>query len=149
MENFTPLAAVVGGALIGLSAALLWVGNGRIAGISGIASTAIQGVAGRATGAGWRMAFTGGMIAAPLLYLLITGKWQDWAANPPALSAPLPVLVLGGLLVGFGTRLGSGCTSGHGVCGIARLSVRSLVATGLFMASAVITVFVMRHLLGM
>lgn len=138
MENFTPVAAAIGGGLIGLSSALLWVAIGRIAGISGIV-----GGLGRASRGdiAWRAAFLAGLVVAPLLYATV-------APAPRIVVQPGPVtLILAGLLVGFGTRLGSGCTSGHGVCGIARLSRRSIVATGLFMATALVTVFVTRHLL--
>lgn len=138
MENFTPVSALVGGALIGLAAAMLLLLNGRIAGISGILGDAL----GRSDeGRGWRIAFIAGLVAGPLAYALATG------AIPPVeiTSSPL-LLIAGGLLVGFGTRLGSGCTSGHGVCGIARLSPRSLTATLVFMASGMITVYVARHL---
>lgn len=139
MENFTPWSSLAGGALIGLAAALLWVGDGRIAGISGI----LGGLANPSdNGIRWRVAFLAGLIAAPMLYVL--------AAGGPALSiaAGPAVLVAGGLLVGFGTRLGGGCTSGHGVCGIARLSFRSITATGLFIAAGVATVFITRHVVG-
>ena len=138
MENFTPVSALVGGALIGLAAALLLLLNGRIAGISGI----LGDVLGRADdGRAWRLAFIAGLIAGPLVYGLATGGIPSVAIT----SNPV-LLIAGGLLVGFGTRLGSGCTSGHGVCGIARLSPRSLVATIVFMAAGMITVFVTRHL---
>ncbi len=139
MENFTPWSSLAGGALIGLAAALLWVGDGRIAGISGI----LGGLANPSDNdIRWRVAFLAGLIAAPMLYVLATGG--------PALSiaAGPAVLVAGGLLVGFGTRLGGGCTSGHGVCGIARLSFRSITATGLFIAAGVATVFITRHVVG-
>ena len=139
MENFTPYSALIGGVLIGLAAALLWVANGRIAGISGI----LGGLASAsADDVGWRVAFLLGLVAAPVLYLLIAGS--------PAISieASPVVLIAAGLLVGFGTRLGGGCTSGHGVCGIARLSWRSITATGLFMTAAAVTVFVARHVVG-
>lgn len=139
MEHFTPWSSLVGGALIGLAAAVLWVANGRIAGISGI----LGGLA-NATGSevAWRIVFLAGLIAAPLLYGVVLGL--------PAVSIDAGpfVLAAGGLLVGFGTRLGGGCTSGHGVCGIARLSRRSLAATGLFIATAATTVFVVRHVVG-
>jgi len=140
MEHFTPLSALIGGALIGLSAAILWVSDGRVAGISGI----VGGLANPAEGdAVWRIAFLLGLCAAPLFY---------WAAagGLPAITigSSVPLLVAGGLLVGFGTRLGGGCTSGHGVCGVARLSPRSLVATFVFMAGGFAATFAVRHLLG-
>ncbi len=140
MEHFTPGSAAIGGLLIGLSAALLWLGNGRIAGISGI----IGGLwTVRPGDIGWRVAFIIGLIAAPLLYGLAGGELPRIAVSVPPL-----LVIAGGLLVGFGTRLGGGCTSGHGVCGLARLSPRSLVATALFMATAIATSFVLRHLIG-
>jgi uncharacterized membrane protein YedE/YeeE len=140
MENFTPVPAAIGGILIGLSAALLWVAKGRIAGISGI----LGGLPGARGGdVAWRAAFLLGLVAALPLYRLAVGPMPE-----PTVAAAPAALIAAGLLVGFGTRLGSGCTSGHGVCGLARLSRRSLVATALFMASAAATVFVTRHLIG-
>jgi len=140
MEHFTPVSSAAGGLLIGLSAALLWLGNGRIAGISGI----IGGLwTVRPGDIGWRVAFIIGLIAAPLLYGLAVGELSRIAVSVPPL-----LVIAGGLLVGFGTRLGGGCTSGHGVCGLARLSPRSFVATAVFMATAVATSFVLRHLIG-
>ncbi|MEJ5149638.1 YeeE/YedE family protein [Comamonas sp. MYb396] len=135
---FTPLAALAGGALIGLAAVLLVLFNGRIAGISGIVAALLPP---RPQPGAWRLAFVAGLLAAPWLYQLF--------APLPATSSPAawPLLVLAGLLVGIGTRLGSGCTSGHGVCGLSRLSLRSLVATLCFMASGFATVFVLRHVL--
>ncbi|MFG5775599.1 YeeE/YedE family protein [Comamonas sp. J-3] len=135
---FTPWSALIGGALIGLAAVLLALFNGRIAGISGIVGALLPP---RRQGGAWRWAFVLGMLAAPLLY--------QWFAPVPASASPAswPVLVVAGLLVGFGTRLGSGCTSGHGVCGLSRLSMRSLVATLCFMATGFATVFIMRHVL--
>ena len=136
MTAFTPVAALLGGALIGLAAVLLVLFNGRIAGISGIVGGLLPPRA-----SGWRVAFVIGLLAAPWVYGLF--------APVPAAASPAswPVLVLAGLLVGCGTRLGSGCTSGHGVCGLSRLSVRSLVATLCFMAAGFATVFVARHVL--
>lgn len=138
LSAFTPLAALLGGALIGLAAVLLVLFNGRIAGISGIVAALLPP---RPQGGTWRLAFVAGLLAAPWLYRLFTPL--------PAASSPAswPLLVLAGLLVGIGTRLGSGCTSGHGVCGLSRLSRRSLVATLTFMACAFATVFVLRHVL--
>jgi uncharacterized membrane protein YedE/YeeE len=141
MEHFTPVSATIGGVLIGISAATLWLANGRIAGISGI----VGGFWTARTGEiAWRIAFLTGLIAAPLIYALAAGA-------PPhiTIAVPLPLIMIAGLLVGFGTRLGGGCTSGHGVCGLARFSRRSLVATGLFMATAIVTSFVLRHLIGL
>jgi uncharacterized protein len=136
--SFTPVASALGGALIGLSAVLLMAFKGRIAGVSGIASRLLppyedNELAGRA-------AFVAGLVAAPVLVSLASGSL-------PALTveASAPLLMIAGLLVGFGSVWGNGCTSGHGVCGLSRLSMRSLVATLTFMATAIITVFVMRH----
>ena len=134
MSDFTPVSALTGGVLIGLSAALLWVGLGRIAGISGI----LAGI--RTPDRAWRIVFVAGLIAAPLLYRLAGGT-----ATTPVIAASPLVVVAGGLLVGIGTRLGGGCTSGHGVCGIARLSRRSVVATAVFMAAAMATVYLTHH----
>lgn len=139
MDHFTPVSALIGGALIGLSAALLWVANGRIAGISGI----VGGLADRGSpDASWRLAFLVGLLVAPLGYEFAYGAPTVVVTAGPAL------LVLAGLLVGFGTRLGGGCTSGHGVCGMARLSRRSIVATVLFMTAAAVTVLLSRHVFG-
>ncbi len=138
MENFTPLSALVGGALIGLSA--VKVMDGRVAGISGIVGGLVDPAAGDT---GWRIAFLLGLLAAPLVY------WAAGGGLPAVtITSSFPLLLAGGLLVGFGTRLSGGCTSGHGVCGMARLSPRSLVATLLFMAGGFATVFVARHLVG-
>jgi uncharacterized membrane protein YedE/YeeE len=137
MENFTPISALVGGALIGLGAALLLLGNGRVAGISGIVGDLLRSPG---DGRGWRIAFVAGLIAGPLIYRLFAGP-----VLPVTIEATAPLLIAGGLLVGFGTNLGSGCTSGHGVCGIARLSPRSMVATAVFMVAGGLTVYVMRH----
>ena len=140
MAHFTPVSALIGGALIGLAAAMLWLGNGRIAGISGIVGNLLAPGAGDS---GWRVAFIAGLIAAPLHYGAAGG-----AVPEIVVTAPSAVVIAGGLLVGFGTRLGGGCTSGHGVCGLARLSPRSMVATLLFMACGIATVFAARHLAG-
>ena len=140
MEHFTPLSAAIGGVLIGISAAMLWLGNGRIAGISGIVGSLLSP---GTEDAGWRIAFLAGLIAAPPLYAAVGGPMPEISVSGSA-----AVIVAGGLLVGFGTRLGGGCTSGHGVCGLARLSRRSIGATLLFMACGIGTVFVARHLLG-
>lgn len=138
MENFTPYSALIGGALIGLAAAILLVCNGRIAGISGILAGLVRPSKGDSA---WRIAFVMGLIAGPLGYQLVAGRMLSIT-----LEAPLPALIVGGLVVGFGTNLGSGCTSGHGVCGIARLSPRSIVATVAFMLAGALTVYVVRHL---
>ena len=133
------LQSLAGGALIGASAALFLAGNGRIAGISGIVGGLI-GSRPRVTAT--NVAFVVGLLLGPWLLRLTAGREPTMR-----IDSPWPVLVAGGLLVGFGTRLGSGCTSGHGVCGLARLSRRSIVAVGLFMASAIATVFLVRHVL--
>jgi uncharacterized membrane protein YedE/YeeE len=138
MEHFTPVSAALGGAMIGLSAAILWVMMGRIAGISGI----VGGLAGWPADYGWRVAFLIGLLAGPFIFIAVMG-WPTVSAQ-----AGNGTLIAAGLLVGFGTRLGGGCTSGHGVCGIARLSRRSITATIVFMAAAAATVFVSRHLVG-
>jgi uncharacterized membrane protein YedE/YeeE len=140
MENFTPVSALLGGILIGLSATLLLLASGRIAGISGILGGLLVPKAGEA---GWRLAFLLGLIAAPLLYAAVAG-----GLPPITVTSSTALLAAGGLLVGFGSRLGSGCTSGHGVVGLARLSPRSFVATGTFLAAAMVTVFVTRHVIG-
>jgi len=139
LENFTPYSALAGGALIGLAAVVLMALLGRIAGIAGIAGGLMRPVPGDT---GWRLAFIAGLVASPWLYRIAMGKL-------PQVTFPETgwALIAGGLLVGFGTRMGSGCTSGHGVCGISRLSPRSMAATGLFMAAGFATVYVTRHLL--
>lgn len=134
------LLAAVGGVLIGLAAVLLMGTLGRIAGISGIAGSLVTG---RTVDWPWRVVFVAGLVGAPLLLWLLRG---DSGIGPPQVG--LPWMALAGLLVGLGTRLGSGCTSGHGVCGIARWSPRSLAATVTFMALGIATVTVVRHLLG-
>lgn len=137
--NFTPWTSFAGGALIGLAAALFALFNGRIAGISGILGGLLRWPK---ADIAWRIAFLFGLIAAPLVYGMFAPlpAVQVDAANSTLIGA--------GLLVGIGTRYGSGCTSGHGVCGLSRLSLRSLVATGAFMAAGFATVFTVRHLLG-
>ncbi|MCV2446426.1 MULTISPECIES: YeeE/YedE family protein [Paracoccus] len=137
MTDFTPLHSALGGALIGLAAVLLMAALGRVAGMTGILSGAIF-----ERGRGWRLAFLLGAVAAPAL---MRAAGVEIAFDSPV---PQPWLVVGGLLVGIGVSYGGGCTSGHGVCGNARLSPRSLVATGCFMAAAFATVFVIRHLIG-
>jgi uncharacterized membrane protein YedE/YeeE len=141
MEHFTPVSAAIGGILIGISATMLWLANGRIAGISGIVGGLWKP---RSDDITWRVAFIAGLIAAPLVYAWATGSLPRISVSVPPL-----IVIAGGLLVGFGTRLGGGCTSGHGVCGLARLSPRSIVATALFMATAVVTSFLLRHVIGM
>jgi uncharacterized membrane protein YedE/YeeE len=141
MENFTPVSALIGGLMIGASAALFLVLNGRIAGISGILGGLLHPARSEI---GWRLAFLAGLFVAPLVYASFGG-----ALPPVELDASLPLLILAGLTVGFGTRLGAGCTSGHGVCGIGRGSPRSLAATVMFLITAIATVFVTRHVIGM
>lgn len=140
MANFTPLTAAIGGALIGLSSVLLMLLTGRIAGISGIFSGMLN-LSGEDKS--WRAAFIAGLILAPLIAGAI-----GYGMAAPKLPASWVVLAAAGLLVGFGSRLGGGCTSGHGICGIGRLSARSIVATVVFMTTAVITVAVTHHVLG-
>jgi len=137
--SFTPLSALIGGLIIGLAAALFVLLNGRIAGISGILGGLLRP---RSGDFGWRVAFVLGLVGSPLAYALLH------AVQVPHVEAGYPSLLIAGLLVGVGTRYGSGCTSGHGVCGISRLSPRSLVATGVFMAAGFAIVFVLRHLVG-
>ena len=141
MENFTPLASLFGGALIGLSAVVLMLLNGRIAGISGI-TAGLLSFSGSVPDRGWRIAFVAGIVTAPLALVLLTGSRPDIA-----FVAPMSMTIAAGLLVGFGTILGNGCTSGHGVCGIARLSTRSIIATAVFMTAGIATTFIVRHLI--
>jgi uncharacterized membrane protein YedE/YeeE len=140
MANFTPLSAAIGGVLIGLSAVLLMLLTGRIAGISGIFSGLLNL---RGEDKGWRIAFIAGLILAPIIAGAV-----GYGMAPPTLPANWVIITAAGLLVGFGTRLGGGCTSGHGICGIGRLSTRSIAATVVFMTTAVITVAITRHVLG-
>lgn len=141
MTEFTPLYSLLGGALIGLSAALMMLLEGRIAGISGIAGRLLPPW--RDDVLAGRLAFIAGLVAAPFLVRAFTGI-------PPeqAVSSDLAMMAAAGALVGFGSVWGGGCTSGHGVCGLARLSRRSLLATGVFMGTGFLTVFLMRHLIG-
>jgi uncharacterized membrane protein YedE/YeeE len=137
--HFTPWASLAGGVLIGLAAALLLLANGRVAGISGILGGLLRPARGDIA---WRVTFILGLFVAPL-------AWLTMRAMPPAQIDHSPgLLAAAGLLVGLGTRFGNGCTSGHGVCGIARLSPRSLLATVCFLAAGFVTVFVVRHVLG-
>lgn len=137
--NFTPWSALAGGVLIGIAAALLLAGSGRIAGVSGILHGLVAGGDTRS----WRLLFLLGLVGGAAVYaLLFPGDIE------PRQGFPLPLLVGAGLLVGVGTRLGSGCTSGHGVCGIARFSRRSLIATAVFMAVGVLSAILLRHGLG-
>jgi uncharacterized protein len=140
MTEFTPLASLLGGAMIGLASVLYMLFQGRIAGISGITVRTLPPYLDR-EGPG-RIAFTLGLVAAPAAYLLSTGKWPV-----ASMTENTPLLIAGGLIAGFGAVWGNGCTSGHGVCGLSRLSFRSLVAVCVFMATAAITVFVVRHVI--
>jgi uncharacterized protein len=145
MQHFTPISALIGGALIGLAAAVLWLGIGRIAGISGIVGNLwAPGSRSPRGDLAWRLAFLVGLVAAPVLWVLAGGS-----VPPIQLPSSPTLLITAGLLVGFGTRLGAGCTSGHGVCGLARISPRSLVATAVFMTTAIVTVLVSRHMAGL
>lgn len=135
--HFTPWPALAGGILIGLAAALFILLNGRIAGISGIIGGLLRPNKGDI---GWRFAFIAGLILAPVIYGVF------YALPATQIDAGTGILIVAGLLVGVGTRYGSGCTSGHGVCGISRLSPRSIAATIIFMAAGFVTVFLLRHL---
>ncbi len=141
MTEFTPLASLIGGALIGLSAVLLMAWEGRIAGISGIAGRLLPPYADDSLLS--NLGFVVGLVAAPFLVMAVTG-----GPVMQTVSANLPLMAVAGVLVGFGSVYGNGCTSGHGVCGLARLSTRSMVATGIFMATAFVTVLVTRHVVG-
>jgi uncharacterized membrane protein YedE/YeeE len=136
--DFTPVSGLVGGLLIGLAVALMLLLNGRIAGVSGIVGGLVNPK--RAGDTGWRAAFVIGLPLGALAYIFVAGGPApvDVLASPPA-------ILIGGLLVGFGTRMGSGCTSGHGLCGIALLSWRSVVATAVFFGVAMVTVFLTGH----
>ncbi|HXQ83978.1 MAG TPA: YeeE/YedE family protein [Xanthobacteraceae bacterium] len=140
MANFTPVSAAIGGALIGLAAVLLMLFTGRIAGISGIFGGLINP---QTDDRGWRAAFIAGLIVAPLSAVFV-----GYPVPMPQMPGSFVTIVAGGLLVGFGTRLGSGCTSGHGICGIARVSPRSIAATCVFMAAAIAVVALTRHVFG-
>jgi uncharacterized membrane protein YedE/YeeE len=137
--QFTPYSALFGGALIGLAASLFMLLNGRIAGVSGILGGLFKS---SGSGVVWRIAFTAGLVMTPLLYSAF------FTLPESRIDANTALLVIAGLLVGIGTRYGSGCTSGHGVCGLSRFSLRSLVATVVFMFFGFLTVFLMRHLIG-
>ncbi|MSO64833.1 MAG: YeeE/YedE family protein [Alphaproteobacteria bacterium] len=141
MQHFTPLSSLLGGALIGLAASLLLLLNGRVAGVSGILAGLLPPSRGDAA---WRGFFLAGLIIGALLYRVALG-FDDSIA----FDVPWPWLVVAGLLTGLGTRIGGGCTSGHGVCGISRLSLRSLAATAIFVGVGMVTVFVLRHVTGL
>ena len=137
--EFTPVSSMLGGALIGLAATLLLAGIGRIAGISGIVNAAVE----QRDGRNWRLAFLAGLLGGAALWFAF-----GIGVAAPRTNFPLPWLIAAGLLVGFGTRLGSGCTSGHGICGLARFSKRSLAAVLAFMGAGVATVYALRHVFG-
>src|ERR687897_1777228 len=137
VENFTPISGLIGGLLIGLSTTLMILFNGKIAGISGIVGGLL---ARKGSEVGWRAVFVVGLLLGAFVYMLATG-----GPIPVNLQASLPIMVAAGLLVGFGTRLGSGCTSGHGISGIARFSKRSIIATSVFMGARVVAVFLTHH----
>ena len=140
MTSFTPLSAAIGGGLIGLAVAMLMLLNGRIAGISGIAGGILRF---ERTEWPWRLAFLVGLVAAPLLM-----HAAGYKLAAPAMPASWALIAAGGLLVGFGTSWSGGCTSGHGLCGMARLSPRSIAATLIFMVTAIVVVFLVRHVWG-
>ena len=138
MSNFTPLSSLIGGILIGLSASAMLLFDGKITGISGIVAGLLRPVRGETA---WKTCFVVGLLTGGLLLrLFLPGAFAF------GIVRPWPLLVLAGLLVGFGTRLGNGCTSGHGVCGVSRLSARSIVATATFVATGALTVFITNHL---
>lgn len=139
MENFTPISGLIGGLLIGLATTLMLLLNGRIAGISGIVGGLLTR---KGSEVGWRAMFVAGLLLGAFVYMLATG-----GALPVRIEASLPIVVVAGLLVGFGTRLGSGCTSGHGVSGLARFSKRSIVATSVFTGAGIVTVYLTHHTL--
>jgi len=140
VTQFTPWSGLAGGALIGLAAGLMLLLTGRVSGISGIAAGLMTR---NVREAGWRGLFIVGMIASALLFPLLSQQ-----PLPVDLQVGMPLMLIGGFLVGFGTRMGSGCTAGHGICGISRLSKRSLAATVTFFLSAMATVYVVRHVVG-
>jgi uncharacterized membrane protein YedE/YeeE len=140
MDHFTPVSGLIGGLLIGLSAATFVLLNGRVAGISGIVGGLFSD---QVSELSWRLAFVAGIVIGPFLVQAVRGTGAEIV-----MQVDTPLLVLGGLLVGFGSRLGSGCTSGHGICGLARGSERSLAATAAFFGIALVTVFLMRHVIG-
>ena len=140
MHNFTPIPSLVGGMLIGLSASAMLLLDGKIAGISGILAGVLKPIAGDTL---WRICFLAGLLTGGMLLRILLPTAFDFG-----IIRPLPMLTIAGLLVGFGTRLGSGCTSGHGVCGVSRLSARSLVATATFIFTGALTVYLLNHLSG-
>jgi uncharacterized membrane protein YedE/YeeE len=140
MHNFTPLSALIGGILIGLSASAMLLLEGKIAGISGIFAGVLAPAKGETE---WKAAFVGGLLAGGVLLRIFLPSAFDFG-----IVRPYGMLMLAGVLVGFGTRLGNGCTSGHGICGISRLSARSMVATITFIASGMLTVYLVNHVMG-
>jgi uncharacterized membrane protein YedE/YeeE len=140
MHNFTPLASLAGGMLVGLSASSMLLLDGKIAGISGILAGVLKPVRGDTL---WRICFLGGLVAGGMLLRIFLPTAFDFG-----IIRPLPMLIVAGLLVGFGTRLGSGCTSGHGVCGVSRLSPRSVAATATFIFTGALVVYLVTHLMG-
>lgn len=140
MHNFTPIASLLGGVLIGLSASAMLLLDGKIAGISGILAGVLKPVTGDTL---WRICFLAGLLAGGMLLRELLPTAFDFG-----IIRPFPLLAIAGLLVGFGSRLGSGCTSGHGVCGVSRLSPRSLVATATFIFTGALAVYLLNHLLG-
>lgn len=140
MHNFTPISASIGGAMIGISTVIIMLFLGRVTGISGMIGNVLTN---KPSVSAWRISFLGGFIVAGLFFLNFYPQ-----ALPKTLPVPTYLLIIAGLLVGFGTRMGNGCTSGHGVSGVARLSIRSIVATLTFLGTAVVTVYVSHHFLG-
>ncbi|MGH7840412.1 MAG: YeeE/YedE family protein [Candidatus Binataceae bacterium] len=140
MHNFTPFSALIGGILIGLSASAMLLLDGKIAGVSGILGGVLKPLKGDTF---WRVCFLAGLLAGGAILRIVLPEAFDFG-----IIRPFPLIVLAGLLVGFGTRLGSGCTSGHGVCGVSRLSPRSLVATTTFIATGALTVYLVNQLMG-
>jgi len=143
--HFTPWSALFGGALIGLASSILLLASGRIAGVSGIIGELLRS---RGVASGWRLAFVAGLLVAPSAWaLLVPGGLPESRLLVRSVAQLLPFAV-GGVLVGIGTRLANGCTSGHGICGLARFSRRSLVAVLVFMGTAMAVVFITRHMIG-
>lgn len=145
MESFTPISSLVGGALIGLAASILLLFHGRVAGVAGILGETLRGDGTRGEGV-FRAAFLAGLVVAGIALRVVYPAAFGAAGSSSATG--IAFVAIAGVLVGYGTRLGSGCTSGHGVCGLSRLSKRSIAATLTFMAAGGVTVFVVRHVLG-
>ena len=143
VDSFTPLASLVGGVMIGIAALLLMLTHGRVMGVSGILGGILGGLIGSSdkSDISWRVLFVIGVLAGPFLVMALTGAPVERASVASGFT-----LLIAGFLVGLGTAIGAGCTSGHGICGLARLSVRSAVAVGMFMATAIVTVYVVRHM---